>query len=248
MDKIKAFLRKYKNIITLSICFAFAFSVSFLLPGKKAEPYDESEVSETRAFISKGKDESVDKKYKEEKIEVMPEERPVKEIVIPEAFPDSEHEKEPIVTREALDEEMNVPASVSASFSPSMPIAGEKITPYSVSPLYFSITEDWRSHEAIDLASELGVEVKAIEGGTVTFVGKNPLLGYCIRIKHSDTYESLYANLHGETTVIEGQSVTKGHIIGYVGESSLTESDLSPHLHFELFKNGKRVNPEEYLR
>ncbi len=250
MDKLKAFFKKYKNIITLSICFIFALSAGFLTQTAKIkkEQSAETKTNETRAFITKGKDEPVDKKYKEEKIEIMPEERSVKENTIPEAFPDSTYEKEPLVTKEALEKENSVPASVSTPFSPALPLKGEKLTPYSVSPIYYETMDYWKSHEAIDIASVPGSEVASAENGTVTFVGKDPLLGVVIKISHGENYETVYANLHSETRVHEGQEVSKGQVIGHVGESSVIESGTEPHLHFELIKNGKKVNPEEYIR
>lgn len=251
LDKLKAFMKKYKSLIALSFCFIFAISASLLLPINKAEAPpvpDDTKISEAKAFITKGQDESVDKQYKKGNTEIMPEERHKKETVLPEAFPESAYEKEPLVTKEDMEDKKAVTASATSPFSPDMPIKGEKLTPYSVSPIYSHTMEDWRSHEAIDIAAELGSDVAASEKGRITFVGKDPLLGICIRISHGENFETLYANLHTETRVYEGQEISKGQIIGHVGESSVIESGTEPHLHFELFKNGKRVNPEEYIR
>lgn len=251
MDKIKAFLKKYKNILTLSLCCIFALSAGFLIETDKIkkEQAEKVKTDEAKAFITKGKDEPVDKKPNAEtKTETQPKMRPKKEIIIPEAFPDSNYEKEPIVTKKALENETPLPASASDTFSPTMPIKGEKITPYSVSPVYSKTMDDWRSHEAIDIAASLGSEISAAEKGTVTFVGKDRLLGVVIKISHGENYETVYANLHSETRVHEGQEVTKGQVIGHIGETSVIESGIGPHLHFELYKNGKKVNPEEYIR
>jgi len=248
LDKLKVFLRKYKNILALSLCFIFALSAGFLTEKEKLKKeQSETETDEAKAFITKGKNESVDKNA-EAKKDPVKESLPEKEIIIPEAFPDSDYEKEPLVTKEDLEKEASLPVAVSDPFSLSMPLKGEKITPYSIHPVYSETMDDWRSHEAIDIAASLGSEVASAEKGTVTFVGKDRLLGVVIKISHGENYETLYANLHSETYVHEGQEVTKGQVIGHVGESSVIESVIEPHLHFELYKNGKKVNPEEYIR
>ena len=248
MDKLKAFLRKYKNFLALALCFIFALSAGFLTETKKIKnEQSKAKTDDAKAFITKGKNESVDKST-ELKKEPVKESLPQKEIVIPEAFPDSDYEKEPLVTKEDLEKETSLPVAVSDPFSLSMPLKGEKIMPYSVYPIYSETMDDWRSHEAIDIAASLGSEVASAEKGTVTFLGKDRLLGVVIKISHGENYETLYANLHSETYVHEGQEVTKGQVIGHVGESSVIESASEPHLHFELYKNGKKVNPEEYIR
>lgn len=248
MDKLKAFLKKYKSFVAFSFCIVFILVASVFTKNLQPVNPDSEKTKEARAFISRENTSSLDKTYKKEGIEIMPDEKVSRketplspETVAPEEKP------APEVTTEKSTSPAIPTASVS-SFSPIMPLSGEKSKPYSVSPLFSETTDDWRSHEAIDIAAESGTEVCAIERGTVSYVGKDPFSGITVRISHENGFESLYANLHNETTVIEGQAIEKSHIIGYVGESSLIESGESPHLHFELFKNGKRVNPEEYLR
>ena len=252
MHKLSVFIRKYKAPLSVFLLLIFVMSAAIFTPKTEKEEIKAEETEETRAFITKGNDEPLDVTYKEEMIEVLPEERvPVTEeepIILPEAFPDSDYEREPLITIEDFNEKPTVSASNSITFSPAMPISGENIKPYSSSPLYSELSGSWRSHEAIDISAPLGAEVKSSEKGTIKFIGKDPLLGFYVRISHSGNFETLYANLHGEVTVIEGQTIDKGHVIGYVGESSVTESLDEPHLHFELFKNGKRVNPEEYIK
>ena len=63
-------------------------------------------------------------------------------------------------------------------------------------------------------------------------------------IEHADGYETWYAHLEGYNTN-ENQTVNKGDVIGYVGS---TGNSTGPHLHYEVRKNGKRLNPLEYLK
>ncbi len=247
MDKIKAFIKRYKTYLALSLCMLFALIAGFLVKTEEIKNNLTPEIEETRAFITKGNDKLSDKTYKKETIEFMPDERLVKETEAKKASEPAPQD-DAIAVNESPENTVAAPVSSSASFSPSLPVNGTKTKPYSVSPIFSEVLEDWRSHEAIDFSADIGSEVLSAEKGRVKFVGKDSLLGFCIRIDHGNGFETLYANLHGETTVIEGQEIAKGHIIGYVGESSLIESGEGAHLHFEMRKNGKRVNPEEYIR
>ncbi len=248
MERIKNFLKKYKTPLMLSLCFIFAMIAGFITQMESIKKENALIENNNYAFSAEGKEVSTDKVYKEPKIVTTPGETVKKEAsAIPEAFPDTAFEKEPLVTREDLEKEA---ASVSKNsvFSPKMPVSGGVMKAFSTAPLYSETMEDWRSHEGLDISSSHGSEVTSIEKGTVISVGKDPLLGVYIKIRHEGGFESLYANLHGETTVIENQAIDKGHIIGYVGESALSESEDEPHLHFELIKGGKRVNPKDYIR
>ena len=245
MNKLIAFIKNYKTPLVLSLCLIFVITASFFAKKESVEEESPVKVEEARAFITKGNDSPVDKTPKKESIEVMPDERVIPE----EKTTEASHSK---AVEESSPSSVSLPVSENNSgentFSLSMPIKGEISKAYSVSPVYSDVTGDWRSHEAIDIKSEPGSEVTSSERGTVVFVGKDPFSGITVRITHENGFESVYSNLHSETTVIEGQFVDKGHVIGYVGESSLIEHGEEPHLHFELFKNEKRVNPEEYIR
>lgn len=257
MNKIRAFFRKYKIPSALLLFLIFTVAASFSGPQSVIEEKEEvnEETKETRAFITKGNDEPLDIQYKDEVIQVMPEERipkgktsPEKEnIRFPENLPEDNDENQ-TEAKDPSSESSGIPASAVSPFSPVFPLPGKILKSYSSSPIHSPTMGDWRTHEAIDISAFFGEEVKSAEKGTVKAVGKDPLLGFFVLISHDGGFETFYANLHGETTVIESQIIEKGHVIGYVGESTLTESADEPHLHFEMRKNGKRVNPEEYIR
>ncbi len=250
LEKIKKFLKKYKTPIVFSLSFIFALIAGFITQMESIKRENELIKNNDYAFSAEGKEVSTDRVYKENTIVTTPDERVKKEdIIIPEAFPESTIPKEPLVKKEDLEKERKTLKTASDNlFSPKMPLSGGISKIFSLSPLYSETMEDWRSHEALDISAPLGSKVSCIEKGTVVSLGKDPFLGIYIRIKHSGGFESLYANLHAETTVIENQEIEKGHIIGYVGESALSESKDEPHLHFELIKDGKRVNPKEYIK
>jgi murein DD-endopeptidase MepM/ murein hydrolase activator NlpD len=98
-------------------------------------------------------------------------------------------------------------------------------------------------HRAVDLAGKMGDPVKASLKGTVLHVDNNRNLGNFIILKHVE-YQTLYAHLSA-VSVKTGEQVSQGQLIGKVGETGYT---TGPHLHFEVFRNGNRVNPLEVLR
>jgi len=101
-------------------------------------------------------------------------------------------------------------------------------------------------HRAVDLAGKMGDPVKAALKGTVLHVDSNRNLGNFIILKHGE-YQTLYAHL-SVVSVKAGEQVNQGQVIGKVGETGYT---TGPHLHFEVFRNGNRVNsinPLELLK
>ena len=85
-------------------------------------------------------------------------------------------------------------------------------------------------------------EVVSILDGTVTKINENSLLGKIVEITHTNNLVSVYQSL-GEVTVVEGDVVLQGQIIGKTGEANIS-TELGNHLHFEIIYNGKNINPE----
>ena len=94
-------------------------------------------------------------------------------------------------------------------------------------------------HRAIDYAAPIGTPIRAVGDGTITYVGWNGNYGNFISIRHNGTYSTNYAHL-SRFAVSRGQRVSQGQIIGYVGSTGLS---TGPHLHYEMVKNGVKVNP-----
>lgn len=133
-------------------------------------------------------------------------------------------------------------------FSLIAPVSGEVLTPYSGDTLVFSETlQDYRRHGGTDVKAEPLEKVLSAEKGVVKETKYDRLLGITIVIDHENGFESVYSNLSTENMVKAGDRVEKGMIISGVGDTALSESGEEPHLHFELFKDGKPVNPEEYI-
>ena len=97
-------------------------------------------------------------------------------------------------------------------------------------------------HEGVDLAAPTGTEVYATGNGTIVKAGKEPSYGNFIEINHGFGYRTRYAHL-SKIFVHVGDSVKRGHTIGYVGS---TGRSTGPHLHYEVCYRGTPVNPESY--
>ena len=98
------------------------------------------------------------------------------------------------------------------------------------------------NHTGTDIPAGTGTPIYAANDGIVTSVNSNPYASsygnYCI-ISHGSGYATLYAHQCQAPVVREGQTVSKGQLIGYVGS---TGNSTGPHLHFELRVNGVRGN------
>ncbi len=98
-------------------------------------------------------------------------------------------------------------------------------------------------HPGIDFQGRRGDAVKCTANGRVVFAGWSGGYGNCIRIKHANDFETLYGHL-SKITVKVGQQVSVGQKIGLVGS---TGHSTGSHLHYEVRKNGKPVNPIKFL-
>lgn len=105
----------------------------------------------------------------------------------------------------------------------------------------------WEAHKSIDLSANEGASVMAIADGTVTQVYSNYLEGTVVVIEHSNGIKSLYGSLQENVNVSIGSAVQQGDIIGTVGCTAKAEHMDICHLHFELFRDGVKVNPAEYI-
>ncbi len=98
-------------------------------------------------------------------------------------------------------------------------------------------------HYGIDIKARVGAEVFAAAPGTVSFAGRQRGFGRLVVIDHGDRICTVYAHL-SRLTVEEGQAVERGSLIGRIGK---TGNATSAHLHFEIRKAGKALNPLDYL-
>lgn len=124
-------------------------------------------------------------------------------------------------------------------FNPIWPLPGV----YYVSAHYGG----YPGHRGMDIAGAYGTAVVAAESGTVIkandYDSWGDSWGYYVLIYHNGTFTTRYAHL-SSLTVYQGQYVEQGTVIGYEGA---TGNVTGPHLHFEVYQNGNRVDPRQFL-
>lgn len=141
------------------------------------------------------------------------------------------------------------PVSSTITVSMIMPVDGQISTDYAMSNLIYSKTlDEWRTHNGIDIAAKADMPVKAAMAGIVEKVYKDLKMGYTVIIKHNGGYDTRYSSLGEDIKVKEGQTVKQGDIIGIVSQSASFEIAEGPHVHFEVIKDGKNVNPHDYIK
>ncbi|MEI7830989.1 MAG: M23 family metallopeptidase [Prolixibacteraceae bacterium] len=99
-----------------------------------------------------------------------------------------------------------------------------------------------RFHYGMDFTAPQGTDIFATGNGIVKEAGRDAGYGNTIIIDHGYGYESMYGHL-SRIMVKVGQTIKRGDIIGLVGS---TGASVGPHLHYEVSKNGQKVNPQNY--
>ena len=100
-----------------------------------------------------------------------------------------------------------------------------------------------KMHRGTDFAAPMGTPIMASGDGIIKKVGWCGGGGNCIKIKHNETYQTIYAHMSKFARGIKtGVRVKQGQTIGYVGS---TGKSTGPHLHYEVIVNGKKVNSQK---
>ncbi|MFO8056938.1 MAG: peptidoglycan DD-metalloendopeptidase family protein [bacterium] len=103
------------------------------------------------------------------------------------------------------------------------------------------ILKVYRPHLGIDYAAPAGRPIKAATDGRVVYVGRKGGFGRTVVVKHDSGFKTLYGHMSRYAGGIKrGKRVSRGQVVGYVGESGLA---TGPHLDYRVYKNGKPVNP-----
>jgi Peptidase family M23 len=98
-------------------------------------------------------------------------------------------------------------------------------------------------HKGVDFAGTLGSKVVAVAAGVVTWAGERSGYGKLVEINHGDGYVTRYA--HNERTLVSvGQTVKRGEPLALMGS---TGHSTGPHVHFEVLRNGRAVNPLSFI-
>jgi murein DD-endopeptidase MepM/ murein hydrolase activator NlpD len=99
-------------------------------------------------------------------------------------------------------------------------------------------------HKGIDFAGQMGSGIKATAAGVVTWAGKRYGYGNLVEINHGNGISTRYGHCQ-DILVKVGDKVEQGQKIGLMGS---TGRSTGPHVHYEVLKNGRQVNPSKYVR
>jgi murein DD-endopeptidase MepM/ murein hydrolase activator NlpD len=108
---------------------------------------------------------------------------------------------------------------------------------------YHPIYKILRRHTGIDIIGKKGTPIYATADGVVSSESEGTGYGITVIINHGRGYQTLYAHL-SKKNVRDGQRVRRGDVIGYMGSTGLS---VGVHLHYEVIKNGEKVNPIHYF-
>jgi murein DD-endopeptidase MepM/ murein hydrolase activator NlpD len=121
------------------------------------------------------------------------------------------------------------------------PVRGVRISSYFTKRRWHPILHKWKAHLGVDYAARRGTPIVAAGSGVIIYAKRMGTYGKLIKIRHADGYETRYAHLKSfRRGIRRGKRVKKGQTIGYVGN---TGRSTGPHLHFELRKHGRAINP-----
>jgi murein DD-endopeptidase MepM/ murein hydrolase activator NlpD len=98
-------------------------------------------------------------------------------------------------------------------------------------------------HRGVDIANRFGAPVLATSRGVVTFAGKMKDFGYMVDVEHGYGFKTRYGHL-SSIAVKVGDEVSDNQLVGRVGNTSRS---TDPHLHYEVHRNGKTLNPATFI-
>lgn len=123
------------------------------------------------------------------------------------------------------------------------PVDGARISSHFSARRRHPVLGFTREHRGVDFAAPTGTPIMAAGAGVVVKAGWVNGYGRYILLYHNGEYSTAYAHLNSfKKGLQKGTRVRQGEIIGYVGASGLASG---PHLHYEVIKNGKQINPLE---
>lgn len=98
-------------------------------------------------------------------------------------------------------------------------------------------------HSGVDFAGKEGSDVVAVAAGVVTYSGRRSGYGNLVEINHGNGYFTRYGH-NKDNSVKVGQTVKKGEVVAIMGT---TGRSTGPHVHFEVMRNGRHVDPKRYI-
>ncbi|MBQ7164499.1 MAG: M23 family metallopeptidase [Clostridia bacterium] len=105
----------------------------------------------------------------------------------------------------------------------------------------------YMGHMGIDFSAEEGAKVYCVYDGIVESVTTSYLNGTTVTVNHGNNLKTVYNSIVADESLYEGARISQGDVIGTVSANNLQEYKDGAHLHFEVIKNGSKIDPEEYL-
>lgn len=165
---------------------------------------------------------------------------------------ETEAETEGMETEKVSSGQVNAVVSPTVSFASTQelqwPVAGKVLMDYSMdSTVYFATLDQYKYNPALIIAGAVNDRVVAASDGQVIGVDTTAETGQTVTIGLGDSYQAIYGQLK-ELEVSAGDYVSQGDTIGYLAEPTKYYSVEGANLYFAMIKEGKPVNPMDYIR
>jgi murein DD-endopeptidase MepM/ murein hydrolase activator NlpD len=176
------------------------------------------------------------------KSEEVAKETNTEEINTEETNTDESEKKQATVSKAAVPAPMFLEESKMA-----WPVSGNVLINYSMdSTVYFATLNQYKYNSALIIQGEVNTKVNAAADGIVTEVYTDEETGITMKVDLGNGYTAIYGQLK-ETTVKQGNSITKGTVLGYISEPTKYYSVEGSNLYFKVMKEDEPVNPMNFL-
>ena len=130
-----------------------------------------------------------------------------------------------------------------------MPVAGGSVIKDYVgaSVVYNQTLGLYSGHKAIDFGAEEGAQVFCVYDGVIESIEVSKVNGTSVTIDHGDGLKTVYNSIEVLDDLTQGASIKKGEVLGSVSTNNKTEHLDGAHLHFEVWENGVKIDPNKYL-
>ncbi len=239
--KNKHHSKNTKGLYIALCCFAFAIAAIGYAGGKKD---DAPPVTDTHQIAAEAL--NTEKPYTDENKSAAL--RDETEILTVSDFSDNEDTISQDAAPPIEEKELSVSKNLEI-FEPTfqMPVDGKVITSFTGEALvYNTVLSDWRTHNGIDISCDKNAAIYCAADGVVDSIYEDSM-GICVKIKHSEDFETIYSNLSEQIEISEGDEISKGTLIGKIGDTAVADFSSEPHLHFELLHNGAFADPIIYI-
>ncbi len=115
-------------------------------------------------------------------------------------------------------------------------------------PSYSKTLDVWEIHKGIDVSAKEGQEVKSLLNGKVVDVFKDDEHGISVKVESDNKLVVVYSNLNEKLNVKKGDSIKEGQTLGLVGKTTFVETKEDSHVHVEVFKEEKSIDPMTIIK